>query len=42
MDFYKVPIGFGMELSSTNPDVKFENIHFADSLLILSYRIANR
>lgn len=31
-----------IELSSTNPDVKFENIHFADSLLILSYRIANR
>ena len=31
-----------VELSSSNPDVKFENIHFADSLLILSYRIANR
>ncbi|MDD3346909.1 redox-sensing transcriptional repressor Rex [Oscillibacter sp.] len=31
-----------MELSSSNPDVKFENIHFADSLLTLSYRIANR
>lgn len=31
-----------VELSSANPDVKFENIHFADSLLILSYRIANR
>lgn len=31
-----------MELSSTCPDVKFENIHFADSLLTLSYRIANR
>lgn len=31
-----------IELSSTNPDVKFENIHFADSLLTLSYRIANR
>ena len=30
-----------VELSSTNPDVRFENIHFADSLLILSYRIAN-
>ena len=29
-------------LSSPNPDVKFENIHFADSLLTLSYRIANR
>ena len=29
-------------LSSTNPNVKFENIHFADSLLTLSYRIANR
>lgn len=31
-----------IELSSPNPDVKFENIHFADSLLTLSYRIANR
>ena len=31
-----------VELTSSNPDVKFENIHFADSLLILSYRIANR
>ena len=31
-----------VELSSANPDVKFENIHFADSLLTLSYRIANR
>lgn len=31
-----------VELSSTNPEVKFENIHFADSLLTLSYRIANR
>ena len=31
-----------MELVSTSPDVKFENIHFADSLLTLSYRIANR
>jgi redox-sensing transcriptional repressor len=31
-----------VELSSPNPDVKFENIHFADSLLILSYRITNR
>ena len=30
-----------IELSSTNPNVKFENIHFADSLLTLSYRIAN-
>ena len=30
-----------IELTSTNPDVKFENIHFADSLLTLSYRIAN-
>ena len=30
-----------IELSSANPDVKFENIHFADSLLTLSYRIAN-
>ena len=31
-----------VELSSPFPDVKFENIHFADSLLTLSYRIANR
>lgn len=31
-----------MELSSPSLDVKFENIHFADSLLTLSYRIANR
>ncbi|WP_298029849.1 redox-sensing transcriptional repressor Rex [uncultured Dysosmobacter sp.] len=31
-----------VELSSTDPNVKFENIHFADSLLTLSYRIANR
>lgn len=31
-----------VELSSSLPDVRFENIHFADSLLILSYRIANR
>ena len=31
-----------IELSSTNPNVKFENIHFADSLLTLSYCIANR
>ena len=31
-----------MELSSPSPDMKFENIHFADSLLTLSYRIANR
>ncbi len=31
-----------IELSSSDPAVKFENIHFADSLLILSYRIANR
>ena len=30
-----------LELSSPNPDVQFENIHFADSLLTLSYRIAN-
>ena len=30
------------ELSSPTDDVKFENIHFADSLLTLSYRIANR
>ena len=31
-----------VDLSSSNPDVKLENIHFADSLLTLSYRIANR
>ena len=30
-----------VELTSSEPDVKFENIHFADSLLTLSYRIAN-
>ena len=30
-----------VELSSMTPGVKFENIHFADSLLTLSYRIAN-
>lgn len=31
-----------VELANTSSDVKFENIHFADSLLTLSYRIANR
>ena len=31
-----------VELVSSDPNVKFENIHFADSLLTLSYRIANR
>ena len=31
-----------VELSCGDPEVKFENIHFADSLLTLSYRIANR
>lgn len=31
-----------VELTSGSTDVKFENIHFADSLLTLSYRIANR
>lgn len=31
-----------IELTSSDPDVKFENIHFADSLLTLGYRIANR
>ena len=30
-----------VELTTNQPDVKFENIHFADSLLTLSYRIAN-
>lgn len=31
-----------IELSCSDPTVQFENIHFADSLLTLSYRIANR
>jgi redox-sensing transcriptional repressor len=31
-----------IELASSRADVKFENIHFADSLLTLSYRISNR
>lgn len=31
-----------LELVSSRPEVKFENIHFADSLLTLSYRISNR
>ena len=31
-----------IELVSNRPDVKFENIHFADSLLTLSYRISNQ
>ena len=31
-----------VELTCTDPEVKIENIHFADSLLTLSYRIANR
>lgn len=30
-----------VELSSDLPEVKFENIHFADSLLTLSYRVEN-
>lgn len=30
-----------MELSFSNPEIHCENIHFADSLLTLSYRIAN-
>ena len=30
-----------VELSSSDPTVTFENVHFADSLLALSYRIAN-
>ena len=29
-----------VELTSKEPDMKFENIHFADSLLTLSYRIS--
>ena len=31
-----------VELTCSDPDVKLENIHFADSLLTLSYRIAYR
>ena len=31
-----------VEITCGRPDVKIENIHFADSLLTLSYRIANR
>ena len=31
-----------VEITCCQPDVKIENIHFADSLLTLSYRIANR
>ena len=31
-----------VELTCAVPGVQFENIHFADSLLTLSYRIANR
>lgn len=31
-----------MELRSPNPEISFENIHFADSLLTLSYRIVHR
>ena len=30
-----------MELNNSNPDVKIEDIHFADSLLTLSYRISH-
>ena len=30
-----------VELTCSRPDVKFEDIHFADSLLTLSYRISN-
>ena len=30
-----------VELSAAQPDVKFEDIHFSDSLLTLSYRLAN-
>ena len=30
-----------LELTSPNPEVKIENIHFSDSLLTLSYRIVN-
>ncbi|MEG1683516.1 MAG: redox-sensing transcriptional repressor Rex, partial [Oscillospiraceae bacterium] len=31
-----------LELTAKNPDVKIENVHFADSLLTLSYHIVNR
>ena len=31
-----------VEITAADPEVQFENIHFADSLLTLSYRIANR
>lgn len=31
-----------VEITCSNPDVRIESIHFADSLLTLSYRIANR
>lgn len=31
-----------MELSSSRPGIQIEDIHFADSLLTLSYRIVNR
>ena len=31
-----------IELCSAEPDAEFENIHLADSLLTLSYRISNR
>lgn len=31
-----------VEIICSNPDVRIESIHFADSLLTLSYRIANR
>ena len=30
------------EITSDNPDVQFESVHFADSLLTLSYRISKR
>ena len=31
-----------MELTSEDEDVRFEDVHFADSLLTLSYRITKR
>lgn len=31
-----------VEITCSQPDVRIESIHFADSLLTLSYRIANR
>ena len=41
--FLMLAVMVGVSASAQSlPDVKIENIHFADSLLTLSYRIANR